>query len=190
MKDFLRQHIEKVSKLSTDEFEYVYSHFEIKKIKKGDFLIRAGEKVMHHHLVFKGCLKAYYIDDSDKIHIIRFAIKDWWITDFKAFYTETSSNLYVDCIEDAELLCISHENRTKLCKELHSIEHFFHTKITLSFVTLHERVLYLLNNNAREKYEMMLKQYPEIIQKVPKHFIASYLGVTRETLSRLYSQNK
>jgi CRP-like cAMP-binding protein len=190
MKKFLRQHIEKFSPLTDEEFDFVFSHFTLKKLKKGDLLIREGEEVSNHHLVFSGCLKAYHIDNLNRIHVIRFALKDWWITDFEAFYMKTKATLTVDCIEDCELLCLSHENRTKLCKEIHAIEHFFHQKLTFSFVTLHQRVLSLLNNNAKERYETMIQQYPEIIQKVPKHLIASYLGVTRETLSRLYLQGK
>ena len=186
MKEFLRQHIEKISKLSDDEFEYVFSHFTTKKLKKGEFLVKSGDIVTSHHLVFSGCLKAYFVDEKDKLLIIRFAMKDWWVTDFKAFYHKSPATLNIDCIEDSELLCITLEDREKLCKEIHAVEHFFFKKLNASYVAVHQRLLSLMNDNAKERYEELIKKYPEILQRIPKHLIAAYLGVTRETLSRLY----
>ena len=186
MKEFLRQHIEKISKLSDEEFDYVFSHFTTKKLKKGDFLIKAGEKVTSIHLVFSGCLKAYYINDNAKLHVIRFAMEDWWVTDFQAFYHKTPAILNIDCIEDSELLCITLENREKLCNEMHAVEHFFFKKQNASYIAVHQRLLSLMNDNAKERYETLISKYPEIIKRIPKHLIAAYLGVTRETLSRLY----
>ena len=93
----------------------------------------------------------------------------------------------IDCIEDVELLCLSLQNRDKICADLHKIEHFFRRKSNFGYVALQRRILSLLNSNAKERYEQLLQNNPNLFQRVPKTLIASYLGVSRETLSRFSS---
>ena len=88
------------------------------------------------------------------------------------------------------MLSLSFHNREKLCAEIHKIEHFFRKKTNKRNVALQQRILSLLSNNAKEKYDNLLQLYPQLFQKVPKQLIASYLGVTRETLSRLKTSSK
>lgn len=183
----LRQHFEKITPLTDREFNYIFSHFTVKKIKKHQFLIQEGEYVQNDYFVVKGLVKAYYTNQEDKEHIMQFAMEDWWITDYQAYFNETQATLTIDCIEPTEILCLSLHNREKICAELHKIEHFFRKKSNAGYVALQRRILSLLNSSAKERYEQLLKQYPALFQRVPKTLIASYLGVSRETLSRLSS---
>lgn len=116
---------------------------------------------------------------------MQFALEDWWVTDFQAYFHETYATIYVDCIEASELLGISLYNREKLCAELHKMEHFFRKKSNAGYVALQGRILSFLNNNPQERYQQFFSQYPQLFQRIPKTLIASYLGVSRETLSRL-----
>jgi CRP-like cAMP-binding protein len=183
----LRKHIEKISPLTDAEYDYILSHFVIKKFKKHQFLVQEGDYVLNDFWVLKGLLKAYHSDADGKEHIMQFAMEDWWVTDFQAYFNSTKATLNVDCIEDTEVLCLSLEHREKLCAELHKVEHFFRKKSNAGYIALQKRILSLLNTNAKERYEQFLEQYPTLLQRVPKAYIASYLGVTRETLSRLSS---
>jgi CRP-like cAMP-binding protein len=185
MNNRLRQHFEEIISLNDEEFDYVFSHFKLKKVKKHQFLVQAGDFVPNEFFVCKGLLKAYQIDESGKEHIIKFAMENWWITDYQAFFSQSKATLHVDCVENVELLSLSFENREKLCAELHKIEHFFRRKSNSGYIAMQRRILSLLNSNAKERYEQLLQQYPQLIQRVPKTLIASYLGVSRETLSRL-----
>jgi CRP-like cAMP-binding protein len=185
MSALLRQHIEKITPITNEEFDYILTHFTPKKIKKHQFLLQEGDLVQNDYLVASGLLKAYHVDTNDKEHIIQFAMEDWWITDYQAYFNETKATVYIDCIEDAEVLCLSLHNREKLCAGMHKIEHFFRKKSNAGFVALQRRVLSLLNSNATERYQQLLNQYPQLLQRVPKTLIAAYLGVSRETLSRL-----
>jgi CRP-like cAMP-binding protein len=190
MKDLLRAHFEKLIDLTDSEFEYISSHFTHKKLRKHQFLIQEGEMVKTEFFVVKGCLKSYMVDSDNKMHVLQFALPDWWITDYHALYKQIPSSLYIDPVESAEVLVISLEDKEKLCSELHKVEHFFRKKTNLGYVGLQQRVLGLINTNARDRYEQLIKQYPALFQMVPKQLIASYLGVTRETLSRLYKNPK
>lgn len=190
MKELLRAHFEKIIVLSDSEFEYIFSHFVHKKLLKHQFLVQEGDLIKNEYFVVKGCLKSYMVDKENKTHILQFALPDWWITDYYALYNETPSTLYIDPIENAEVLSISIANKDKLCAEMHKVEHFFRKKTSLGYVALQQRILGLLNSNAKDRYEQLMKQYPALFQMVPKQLLAAYLGVTRETLSRLYNSTK
>ena len=190
MSKILRQQIEKITPLSDKEFDYILSHFTERKFRKRQFLVQSGQAVVYDYFILSGCLKSYHTDNDGKIHIIQFGMPDWWITDYQAYYNQTIATIDIDCIEDTEVLCLSHDNREKLCSELHKIEHFFRKKTNTRNVALQQRILSLMSNNAKERYDRLLEQYPQLFQKVPKHLIASYLGVTRETLSRFNSSSK
>lgn len=184
MSILLRQQIEKIVPLTDEEFAYVLSFFVSRKYKKHQFVVQEGQMVAYDYFILEGCLKSYSTDESGKPHIIQFGLQDWWITDYEAYYNQTEATVNIDCIENSELLCLSYQNREKLCAEMHKIEHFFRKKTNRRNVALQQRILSLLSSNARERYEKLLSQYPQLFQKVPKHLIAAYLGVSRETLSR------
>lgn len=184
----LRTHFEELIHLTDEEFAFILSYFTVKKLKKHQFLIQTGDHVHHSYWVKKGLLKATFIDEKEKEHIIQFAMENWWITDYQAYFTQTQAIVNVDCMEDSELYCLSYENREKLCSELQKVEYFFRKKANSGFVALQKRMLSFLSNNIKERYEILLSQYPDLFQRVSKTIIASYLGVSRESLSRLNSR--
>ncbi|MGY3211836.1 Crp/Fnr family transcriptional regulator [Mucilaginibacter sp. HD30] len=183
----LRQHIEKITPLTDQEFDYILSHFTTRKLKKHQFLVQQDDLVNNDHFVTKGLLKAYYVNHTGKEHIMQFAFEDWWVSDYQAYFSQTPASLYIDCLEDVELLCLSLQNRDKICSELHQMEHFFRRKGNWGYVALQRRILSLLNDKPKERYEQLFTLYPSLFQRVPKTLLAAYLGVSRETLSRLSS---
>lgn len=185
----LRKHIEAIIDLTDDEFEYIASHFHSKKLRKHAFLVQEGDFVDNEHFVVKGALKAYvYDNEKAKEYIFQFAVEDWWITDREAFQKRTKAQISIDCLEDCEVLSISREDRDKLCREMPKFERYLFIKISNGYVSLQKRVLTLIKNNSKERYSLFMQQYPHLLQRIPKVFIASYLGVSRETLSRMSSK--
>lgn len=183
--DRLRKHLEEIIEISDAEFERVASCFQSEKFKKHQFLFEAGASVDKEYFVLSGLLKSSFVDAEGKEHILQFAWENWWITDYEAFFKATNSRLSVDCLEDVELLSIRLEDKTRLCAALPKIEHFFHKKSNSGYIGLQKRILSLLTNSAEKRYEQLLATYPQLLQRVPKKLIAAYLGVSRETLSRL-----
>lgn len=182
----LRRHIEEITPLTDAEFDYILSHFVPRKLKKRQFLLQVGEPVRNDFFVVKGLLKLYHTDAEGREHILQFAMEDWWITDYQAYFNQWPASLSADCLEEVEVLSLSLQNRDKLCAELHKIEHFFRRKSNGGYIAMQRRVLSLLNNNARERYEQLVAQYPKMVQRVPKTVLAAFLGLSRETLSRLH----
>ncbi|WP_394746917.1 Crp/Fnr family transcriptional regulator [Spongiimicrobium salis] len=187
MKHPLREHIEEIISLTDEEFDFVLSHFEPITKRKHQYIVQEGEFINREYWVLKGCLKSYFLDENGKEHILRFALEHYWVTDYEAFVKQLPSKIYIDCLEDCQMLYISFENRDKLSAQMHKMERFWAKKSKFGRIALQNRILSLLKNSAKERYDMLLTQYPELFQRVPKKLIASYLGVSRETLSRLNS---
>lgn len=187
MNHFLKAHIREIIDLSDDEFETVHPFFIRKKFRKRQFLIQENQPVHEIFLIEKGLIKSSFIDDTGKEHILQFAASNWWISDFAGFFKQTTSSVAVDCIEDAEVYSLSYENMNHLCSQMPRMEHFFRIKSNFGYVALQQRILSLMSKSAKERYEDFIRQYPGFIEHIPKQLIASYLGVSRETLSRLYS---
>ena len=189
MSQLFRDHIEAISPLSDEEFDHILSHFVHRKVRKHSFLIQEGDPVKYEYFVLKGCLKAFVTDaNTGKDFIFQFAIEDWWICDREAFFTRSPATINVDCLEDCELLGITLENRNKLTQTMRKYEHFCAVKINLGYISLLKRLQMMIMGDAKERYEKFTLQYPHFIERIPKTLIASYLGLSRETLSRLYSK--
>ena len=110
----------------------------------------------------------------------------WWASDYFALYHRTRATINVDCIIDSEVLCLSNDDRERLCCDLHEAEHYFRWRANRGYVAAQKRLLSLMNDDVKCRYEEVLRVYPELYNIVPKGQIAAYLGVSRETLSRLY----
>lgn len=173
--------------LTDEEFAFTLAHFTSKRFKKHQFLIQENEPVKYSYFVVSGLLKLVYTDDAGKQHIISFAMEDWWESDFQAYYTQTPATLSLECLEDTVVFCLSLPDYHKLCDGLPKLERFFLRKAMAGSIASQQRILSLLTTNAQERYEQLLEKHPALFQRVSKTLLASYLGVSRETLSRLSS---
>lgn len=189
-KEILKAHISKTASLTEEQFEYFFSHFKEQSFQKGQVVITEGDKVEKEYFVLSGCLKTFFINDETKMHILQFSMPTWWTSDYSALYNQTRATINIDCITDAEVLSLSNNDREKICNELHQAEHFFRWRTNRGYIAAQKRLLSLMNNDAKKRYEELMAQYPELYNIVPKHLIAAYLGVSRETLSRLYNSSK
>lgn len=183
--DFLRRHIEEIVSLTDAEFEAVQSFFVSKSVARKAHLIRGGQMVTSEFLVVKGLLKSYNDDPMGREHIVQFAMEGWWISDYPAYAKQTSAEICVQALEDCEVLELSSDNKRLMCEKVPKMTAFFGKKAFKGYVALQKRVLSLLKNSAAEKYDLLLEQYPKLFQRVSKTLLAHYLGVSRETLSRL-----
>lgn len=181
----LRHHIESIVKLTDDEFDLILSHFKRIHFVKNQIVVHENNKVVYDYFIIQGLMKASSIDYEGKEHIIYFAIEGCWITDSQAYHQQLPATYLIDTVEPTKALAISLENLEKLCRDFPKMESFFRKKTTMEQVMLQRRILCLISHSAKERYESLLVQYPTLIQRVPKVLIASYLGVSRETLSRL-----
>ncbi|WP_336518038.1 Crp/Fnr family transcriptional regulator [Pollutibacter soli] len=183
----LRKHIEEIVTLTEDEFRQLKTFFTVKKVRKNQYLVHEGDDVKFEYLVVKGIFKVFYVDMDGKEHILQFARENWWMTDYIAYFKQVPATMFVECIEEGEVLCLTLHGREKLSADLHKMEHFFRVKLTNGYVALQQRIAMLLSSTPQQRYEQFSKLSPDLLQRIPKKLIAEYLGVSRETLSRLYA---
>lgn len=188
--DRLRKHIEEKTTISEEEFAYVKTFFTAKRVKKHQYLIQEGDPANFEYLILSGIFRMFYLDEEGKEHIVQFAGANWWMADYQAYFNGNNATLHITCMEDAEVLCLRLEGREALCAEIHNMEHFFRMKLTNGYIAQQRRIISLLSGNPQQRYEEFGQLYPQLMQKIPKKYIAEYLGVSRETLSRLYSPEK
>ena len=154
-------------------------------LKKGITLLKVDETVINQYYVYSGCLRTYFIDKSGKEHTLQFAINDWWISDYTAFFNTTKAIMYIETIQDATLYKISRKNMEDLFLEIPQLETFFRKKMEKAFTSFQKRILSSLAQSAKERYLTFINAYPNIEQSVKNYHIASYLGITTESLSRI-----
>lgn len=172
-------------KFTQDELQALGAAFKRIDLKKGDSLLHAGETVLYTHYVYKGCLRSFFIDESGKDHTLQFAIKDWWISDYTALFSAGKAMMNVECIQDTTLYRLSRKRMEELYVEIPAFETFFRKKLENRMAAFHKRTLGNLARTAKERYLSFIKTYPNIEQKIKNYHIASYLGVTTESLSRI-----
>ncbi|MBL6447812.1 Crp/Fnr family transcriptional regulator [Fulvivirga sp. 29W222] len=182
--NLLRIHIEKMAKLTDDEWAYVSSHFKYRAFKKHQYLVQIGQPVPSEFWIVKGLVKSFAVDSDGKEHILQFGMEDYWVSDYNAYQNKVSATLHVDCIENSEFFSISIDDKEKLCREIKAMANFSRLKTTHGFIALQQRVMSHLISSAEERYNSLLSNQPGLVQRVPKKLLASYLGVSRETLSR------
>ena len=154
-------------------------------LKKGDALLRQGDTVLYTYFVYSGCLRTYFIDQSGKEHTLQFGIKDWWISDYTALFSAGKAMMNVECIQDATLYRLSRKNMEQLYVDIPAFETFFRKKLERRMEAFHKRTLGNLALTAKERYLSFIQTYPSIEQQIKNYHIASYLGITTESLSRV-----
>ncbi len=171
--------------LTDEECERATTFFIPKKVRKNQFLLHAGEVNRYLAFVSKGCLRLYSIDAEGEEHVVQFAIEDWWIGDMLSFLTGTPATYNIDALEDSEVLLLERVMQQQLFIEIPKFERFFRVLLENNFVAKERRIAASLSMSAEEQYLSMLRTYPAIVQRVPLNQIASYLGITPQSLSRI-----
>ena len=185
MFDLLRAHIEKRIHLSDEEFSRCTQFFIPRKVKKRQFLLQEGDICRHIAFVNSGCLRAYTVDHKGEEHIIQFAIEDWWISDLNSYLTGSPATYNIDALQDSEVLLLEKSARDKLLEAVPSIERFFRLLQEANYIATHRRINNSLSASAEERYLQFIKTYPALVEQVPQGHIASYLGITPQSLSRI-----
>lgn len=182
---FLRSHIEELVCLSDEDFQTLLLYFKPVEIRKKDYIIKVSQWVNAEYLVVSGCLASSVYGPEGKEYIMQFAQEKWWVSDYPSLAEQKTAEMNVQALEDSFVLELTAENRSELCEKVPIMHTFFERKTFGGYVGSQKRVLSLLRDSAKEKYELLLEQYPELFQRLPQKIIAQYLGVSRETLSRL-----
>jgi len=170
---------------SAEAEKYLYSISKEITLPKGSVLIRQGQTVNKIFYVTDGCLRSYCIDKNGKEHTLLFAIKDWWISDYIAINNHESASLTVECLTDSKIIEFNEKKLNNIHTLFPAFETFHRKNLERHVVSLYQRILNQLQLTATERYNLFIEQYPKIEQYTRNYHIASYLGITQESLSRI-----
>lgn len=185
MYNLLRSHILKRIDLTEGEFETCTTFFVPKRIRRHQFLLHEREVCKHYAFVNRGLLRAYLIDEKGAEHVLQFAIEDWWISDPNSFLTGNPATSNIDALEDSELLLLERSAYEKLLGAIPKFEKLFRVLLEQRHAAQQRRISAALSLSAEEQYLRLLQTHPTIFQRVPLNQIASYLGITPQSLSRI-----
>ncbi|WP_296382006.1 Crp/Fnr family transcriptional regulator [Winogradskyella sp.] len=168
-----------------EEIKIIESVFHKIIVKKGTILLNAGDIVDTQYYILNGCLRTYHIDTHGKEHTVQFGIKDWWISDYTAFFSSEKSIMTIEVIQDATIYKITEQDKSYLYNQIPKIDRFFRIKLERAFAAFQKRILADLSLSAKERYLRFINTYPNIEKSIKNYHIASYLGITTESLSRI-----
>jgi CRP-like cAMP-binding protein len=181
----INAYVLKCVNLTAGELECFNSILEYKVIPKKTMLLQAGNVCNFEAYVIKGCIREYYIDSHGAEVTLQFAVEDWWVSDITSFQDQKISNMYIETLEDCELLMLSRQSKERLLAEVPKLERMFRLMIQRHLSVIQNRLFKTITHTGMEKYLEFIKRYPTIPQRVPQHYIASYLGMSPEFLSKL-----
>lgn len=185
MIEALQTYLERIAPMPAAEVELLKSTLRPRQLKKGEFMIRAGEISRHAAFVVRGFLRAYVIDEKGKEHIVQFAPENWWISESPGISTDQRAPYFIDALEDTDALMIDLAGHKTLMAGSPVYAASFGEGTQRKVAAKDKRIVQSLSADAEERYRDFMETYPSIVQRVPQHMLASYLGVTPETLSRI-----
>lgn len=179
------KNISKHITLDEKEKEYFVSLLHYRKLKKGEIILKYGEVCKNNYFVISGCLRNYTIDEYGREHIIAFAPTDWWTSDLYSYITETPSEHTIDALLPTEIFEIRKEDMENVFTHIPKFERFFRILYQNAMVNHLHRIRQIMSIPAEDRYQYFIKRYPSIYSEIPLKYIASYLGISPEFLSKI-----
>jgi len=183
--DLILKNISRHIQLDKAEANLFISLLEHKTIKKKECLLRQGEVCRTENFINKGCLRMYSVDENGFEHIVQFGIEDWWISDLYSFLTKTQTSYAIQALEDTDVMQLSKPNFDLLFERIPKFERFYRIIFQNAFIAHQNRINQNLSFTAEQRYTDFIKQYPQLEQRIPQKYVASYLGMTPVFLSVL-----
>jgi CRP-like cAMP-binding protein len=183
--ELLQKHIARRVEITEKEFALCITFFTPRRLLKKQFLVQEGEPGKYIAFIAHGCLRTYTIDEKGEDHVIEFAVDDWWASDLHSYLTGGPAQFNIDALEDSRLLLLDYESREALLRAVPKMERFFRLLQEAHYVATHIRINETLSKTAEERYLSFLKTYPQLVRRIPQKHIASYLGITPQSLSRI-----
>lgn len=185
MNSLLFGNLNKYSSITEEQFKTIENIMVRKFVKKRKDLLIEGDICKYLYFVDKGCLRSYTTDKDGIEHVVQLVVEQHWVGDLYSFITQTPGTVNIEAIEDSEVLVLAHHELEKLYDQIPALEKFFRKLFQRAYVALQQRLNATQTISAEERYRELIRLRPEVAQRVPLIYIASYLGITPESLSRI-----
>lgn len=183
--DDLKDYIRNIVAISNANLNTFCNYFELKTIKRKEFLLKQGEICNFEGFITKGCFRLFTVDEKGNEHTLYFGIKNWWVTDLNSFLNETPAIFSIQALENSEVLLIDREHKNKSFDEIPAIEKMFRIMTQKSHIALEQRMIKNISTTADQRYLEFITKYPQIVKRLTNIQVASYLGISHEFLSKI-----
>lgn len=184
----LLDYIKKYIALTVEEEAILLSKIVHRNYLKDQYIVQQGDVCTSICFIISGCTKTFYMDKEGQEHIVMFSVEDWWTSDIGSFISQTPSDYNVQCIENTELIQFTYDALEELYAEIPKLERLFRKIVERAFAASQKRIIRSFSLSAKERYIIFKENHPKIEQRVPQYMIASYLGITKEFLSKIKRQ--
>lgn len=184
----LIEYINQFVVMSPEEELILSKYVTCRNYLKKQYVLQQGDICTHESFVIKGCLNTFFVNDEGDKFVGSFAVENWWVVDLESFINQTPADFNIQCLENCTLAQISRQNSQLLYEKIPKLERVFRMMLQQAFCFSQRRIVNNLSKAAKDRYLDFKKQFPEIERRVPQYLIASYLGITREFLSKIKAQ--
>lgn len=184
----LLSYIKRYINLTEQEITVLSEHVKTRTYLKGQYIVQQGDVCKYESFVISGCAKTFFIDTEGNEHVVMFAIENWWTADLGSFITQEPADYNVQCLEKTAVAQFSHESLELIYTQIPQLERFFRIIIQKAYVASQKRIVRNFSLTAKERYLIFRNQYRDIEQRVPQYLIASYLGITKQFLSKIRAE--
>ncbi|WP_053977722.1 Crp/Fnr family transcriptional regulator [Mangrovimonas xylaniphaga] len=184
----LLAYIQKHVTLTPEEERYLAEHITIRRYLKGQYALQQGDVCKHSSFILKGCTRMFYVDDEGQEHIIMLCVEDWWSSDIGSFISQEPAQFNIQCLEDTAFAQFHVDTIEEVYAAVPKLERFFRKILERGLAASQKRIIRNFSMTAKERYLYFKETYPMIEQRIPQYMIASYLGITKEFLSKIKRQ--
>lgn len=171
--------------MTEEEFSLVLSCFRREYIPRKFFFLKAGQVAKYKAYINKGSVRNFTTDEKGGEHILYFSFEDWWVGDLESFYNQQPATINVQAMEDCEILCLPKTDLERLGEQIPKLKELFAEKEKKSFFTYIQRLQEVKTLSAEDRYLNLIDKHPEIFQRIPLQYIAMYLDIEPQSLSRM-----
>ena len=171
--------------LSEDDKHLLMAHFKPKKLRKRQYFLQEGDVCKYIGFIVKGSARTFTVDEKGHEHILKLSLEKWWLADFESFYLLTPSRFNIEALEDLEVLQSTNAQIEEFLKDIPAFSAMANVISQNYTIANQKRVQAAMSYTAEERYEDLVSNYPQFLQRFPQNMIASYLGLSPETLSRI-----
>jgi CRP-like cAMP-binding protein len=183
-------HLQERIVITSEELDTIKKYLTPKKLRKKQYLLQEGDVAKYIAFVEKGLLRSFSVDEKGNEHIIQFALEGWTISDLNSFLNGTPAIYNVEALEDCELTMISRSSHDVILQQVPAYDGYMRMQLTGAYISMQKRLTSILSLSIEERYLNFTQLFPDLMQRVPQHMIASFMGLTPETLSRIRGKLK
>lgn len=184
----LFESLSKKINISISQFDQFLKYTSTKSVGRNDFLLRAGQVCREMVFVKKGVLCTYQVDQKGEKHVLQIALQNHWIADLFSLFAQTPTQYYIQALEATEVIALKLVDFEQACEQLPILERFFRLLIQDGYVAAQRRISGIYSATADQRYEELVRGHRDLVESIPQHYIASYLGIKPQSLSRIRKQ--